>query len=444
MQRGNLTQCAKWLNIAYKGPQVSFTSISTDTRSLQKGSLFVALEGLNFNGHHFIQEAIQKGAVAALVHQPITHSLPCLQVLNTTHALGILAKKYRSTFSLPIVALTGSCGKTTTKEYLKSILAQSGPVLASIGSFNNEIGVPLTLFKLKSEHHFAVLEIGANAMGEIASLTNMLQPQIALVLNVSPAHLEGFGSLSQIAKEKSEIFTALDPEGIAILQDEFAKTWSQYLPSQKTYTFGRSKQADVTAHSVYLDKESRAHFILQSWKGKIAVDLPLLGLHQVDNALAAAAAALALDVSLTQIKKGLEVTAPVPGRTVSHVSLSGTRILDDTYNAAPKAVTAAIDLLANYPGYRILVLGDMAELGKDTQKYHHSLGIYARQKGIDTLFTYGKFSKFTAQAFEENARHFTCQTRLIEALQPLLKAHTTVLLKGSRMAGMENILKQLL
>jgi UDP-N-acetylmuramoyl-tripeptide--D-alanyl-D-alanine ligase len=443
MFMNSLSSYAAALQIAYTGQDVIFSSISTDTRTLKPGALFIALKGPHFDGHHYIDLAFQKGAVAALVEKPINANLPHLKVADTRRALGLLAKYHRSQFSVPLIALTGSCGKTTTKELLSSILSQCGQVLASERSFNNDIGMPLTLLKLNKKHDFVVLEMGANAPGEIAWLTHIAKPHIAMILNIAPAHLEGFGSIEKVAQAKSEIFQGLSEKGIAIVHSSFITKWAQHLPKQRTLCFGLSKHSIVSAHSIALDELGCAYFSLVTDKASIPIHLGLPGAHQVDNAMAAASAALMLNIPLKEIKRGLEAVKPISGRLVTVTNEKGTRILDDTYNANPSSMRAALSVLAHFKGKRILVLGDMGELGEASSTYHTQVGEWARDLNIHALFTYGEASHWAATGFGEGAIHFSHQQELIDTLKGYLNAEHTVLIKGSRSAGMEKVVHAL-
>lgn len=438
-----LANYANYLQLPYTGPDIPFSSVSIDTRTLKPGDLFIALPGEQFDGHDFLETAYQKKAVAALVQYAGHNKLPCLQVPDTKKALGLLAKYHRAQFTIPLIALTGSCGKTTTKEYLRNILTQCGKVLAPERSFNNDIGVPLTLLQLTKHHDFIVLEMGANASGEIAWLTHIAQPTVAMILNVAPAHLEGFGSLAQVAAAKSEIFQGLPPDGMAIVDQNFHKIWKKHLPAQPTLLFGYEGKTHITAHAISLNSEGKASFILVSPKGEVNIQLPLPGMHQVDNALAAATASLALDISLENIKQGLESTKAVPGRLIVCHSYQGATILDDTYNANPRSIEAALKLLVHYQGNHLLVLGDMSELGESSPQYHIEIGQKARQIGIQAVYGYGPLSKLAVQAFGRGGQHFENQTDLITALQFQLNKQHIVLIKGSRNAKMEKIVSAL-
>jgi UDP-N-acetylmuramoyl-tripeptide--D-alanyl-D-alanine ligase len=425
--------------------EAQVTGISIDTRTLKPGDLFIAIPGPSFDGHNFVEAARNKGAIGALVEHHVESALPQWQVANSRLALGTIAAWYRSQFTLPVIAVTGSSGKTTTKEMIASILRQKGQVLASESSFNNEIGVPLTLLGLNDKFDFAVIELGANHPGEIAYTTALVQPRVAVVNNVGPAHIAGFGSLAGVAGAKSEIFSGLGPEGVAVINadDPFASEWRHTAASHQQLSFGMLEAADISGEIIDSTPEGCAKVLIQDTSGEIQVQLPLPGDHNAMNALAAAACARALDISLQEIKAGLSHVKGVAGRmqTVKHES--GSRIIDDTYNANPGSVKAAIKYLANLNGIRILALGDMGELGEEASFYHRQIGVDAKRMGIDKLYTCGVLSAVTSEAFGDGATHFTEISDLIAALTPQLQKESTILVKGSRSARMERVVKAL-
>ncbi|MDQ8039969.1 MAG: UDP-N-acetylmuramoyl-tripeptide--D-alanyl-D-alanine ligase [Rickettsiella sp.] len=427
------------------GQDLSFNSVSLDSRSIKPGALFVAISGEKFDGHSFIEEAKKQGAVAALVHQAVSTELPLIRVADTRKAYGQLARAHREKFSIPVIALTGSCGKTTTKEMLRAILSECGPVLASSKNFNNDIGVPLTLLDLNAQHRFVVIEMGANHIGEIANLTQITKPDVALITNIAPAHLEGFGSIEKVAQAKSEIFLGLTTNGVAIVNvnDRFENTWRDRLANHRVIRFGLG--TDFSASDIHLDTEGRVQFTLLTPKGKIKINLVLPGQHNLFNALAAAAVAIQVGASLGNIKAGLQKMQDVPGRLMILKNKDGITIIDDSYNASPNAVKAALELLAHYPGERIFVMGDMGELGANADYYHRQIGQLAKQLGINHVYTCGELTALTTQAFGSSAKHFRNQEDLIHALRTLLRSNTdvTVLIKGSRTAKMEKVVTAL-
>lgn len=427
------------------GTDVAFDAISIDTRSLKPGELFIALEGPQFDGHNFIQAAKEKGACAVLVNRLVNVDIPQVQVADTRLALGKLGVLRRQQFPIPMIALTGSCGKTTVKEMLRSILSEHGTVLASQGNLNNDYGVPLTLWKLNNEHQYAVIEMGANHIGEIAYVTNLAKPNVAIINNVAPAHIEGFGSEAGVARAKAEIFQGLPENGVAVINadDKFADFWRNLLTDKKVFTFGIKNTALFTARDMQPDEQYRFSFTLQSPMGEIAIRLPLPGQHQVMNALACAAAAQAIAIPLTAIKAGLEKMQPVPGRLMLREGLRGARIFDDSYNANPGSVSTALHVLAQCAGERVFVMGDMRELGENAQTYHAEIGSLAKQLGIQRLYAYGDLTRFTVEAFGDAAYYFKTQPELIKTVTNILQPNMTVLVKGSLSMKMKDIVAAL-
>jgi UDP-N-acetylmuramoyl-tripeptide--D-alanyl-D-alanine ligase len=437
-----LSTLASKLNGKLLGPDVSYTGLSLDSRTIKPGELFIAIRGEKFDGHKFIEGAKQRGAAAALVERAFDTDLPLLQIIDTRKALGDLAKQHRGQFSIPIIALTGSCGKTTTKEMIRSILAEVGPVLTNIKNFNNDIGLPLTLLNLNARHRYAVIEMGANHAGEIAYLTKLTRPDVALITNIGPAHLQGFGSMAGVAQAKAEIFFNLAQHGVAIMNadDPFASTWQKQCAAYRVVRFGLSDLSDFTASNIQIDTEGKASFLLRTPEGKeMMISLSLPGQHHVMNALAAAAAASQVGVELSQIKSGLEKTQPVPGRVIVSKTKIGATLIDDSYNANPSSVAVALKLLAHYPGRRIFVMGDMGELGENAAQYHREMGQLAKELNIEEVYTCGDLSKETAEAFGAAAKHFPNHQELILALKAKLQSDVTILIKGSRSAQMEKV-----
>lgn len=446
----SLAQVSPFLQATRKGADTTFSGISTDTRTLVPGNLFVALQGERFDGHNFLEEAIKQGAACAMVSRPVETTLPVLEVADTERGLQRLAMLWRQHFSSPVIGVTGSCGKTTVKEMIAAILteeAMSDPsytgqeaVLVTQGNLNNQIGVPLTLFKLHDKHRFAVIEMGASRAGDIAELVEMVKPDISLITNVGPAHLQGFGSLEGVAKAKGEIFTAA---GIAVLNadDEFFSYWRDHCSYQKAVTFGTSKEADVRADNIAVDAEGFAAFDLKLAGQTIAIKCPLPGKHQVHNVLAAVATTQPLKVASNNIQAGLNRVKPLPGRMSFCKGVKGAQVIDDSYNANLLSVKAAIQTLAGCEGKKILVLGDLAELGVQSQVIHEQIGQEAKARHISELLTVGAHSRFASKSFGGNARHFEKIEELILHLQTLLKPEVTVLVKGSRASRMERVVK---
>ncbi len=348
--------------------------------------------------------------------------------------------------NIPIIAVTGSCGKTTTRAILASLFSQGGKVLSSENSFNNAIGVPLTLLRLRSDYDFAVIEMGANHAGEIAYLTQLVRPTLAIITNAGPAHLEGFSDLQGVACAKGEIFQGLPADGIAIINndDGFADFWRSLIGGRQLFTFALHHPADVTATQIVVGLDGRSQFHLKLLEESAEVNLPLMGEHNVLNALAASAAALALDIPIESIKAGLEAVAPVKGRLVERRGYKGALIIDDSYNANPSSVVAAIKVLSKREGESILVFGDMLELGIGTEQFHRDVGEEAQRSGITRLYCFGPNSRFAANAFGEHGYHFDTQEKLVEALKQYLHGHITVLIKGSNSMKMNKVTQALL
>jgi UDP-N-acetylmuramoyl-tripeptide--D-alanyl-D-alanine ligase len=444
-----LSEAAQAVNGRVVGADVAFDAVSSDSRAIQSGDLFVALRGERFDGHDFVADCLQRGAVAALVDRQWNAGAagPLLVVEDTRLAMGTLASYWRGKFDIPVAAVTGSNGKTTVKEMLASILRENSAedaVLATQGNLNNDIGLPLTLFKLQASHRYAVIEMGMNHPGEISYLTRLAKPSVALVNNALQAHLEGLGSVEAVAHAKGEIFEGLADDGTAIINadDKFASLWQQLAAPRKIMTFGLSAEADVSAD--YHLEADRSAITLKTPSGSVALRLPVPGLHNVRNALAASAAALAMGAPLSAIASGLQSYGGVKGRLQRKPGKQGATIIDDTYNANPASMRAAIDVLAACPDKRVLVLGDMGELGADAAKMHLEIGAYAKAAGLDTLLVLGELSRQMASAFGSGAQHFETPEALAEALAQQLSADTTVLVKGSRFMRMERVVNLLL
>ncbi|MCU1717623.1 UDP-N-acetylmuramoyl-tripeptide--D-alanyl-D-alanine ligase [Pseudomonas sp. 5P_3.1_Bac2] len=442
-----LSQVASALHAQVLGADVAFSAVSTDSRAIAPGQLFIALSGPNFDGHNYLAEVQAKGAVAALVERHVAGvDLPQLLVADTRLALGQLGALNRQAFNAPLVAITGSSGKTTVKELLASILRAglNGPVLATRGNLNNDLGAPLTLLELAPEHVAGVIELGANHVGEIAYTVALTQPQVALINNAGSAHVGEFGGPEKIVEAKGEILQGLDARGVAVLNldDKAFATWQQRAGAAQVHSFAlTNSDADVYASDLQRDARGCSAFTLHSAAGQTRIQLNLLGEHNVANALAAATAALALDVSLAGIKAGLEAVQAVKGRAAAQLTGSGLRVIDDSYNANPASVCAAIDILAGFPGRTVLVLGDIGELGAWAESGHRQVGSYAKGK-VDALYAVGPLMKFAVEEFAAGARHFVDQNTLIAALHQE-PSDTTILIKGSRSAAMEKVVAAL-
>lgn len=443
----NLSMAAKSLGATFQGEDVEFRGCSTDSRTLARNELFIAIKGAHFDGHDFLDSALERGAAAAMVEKDNQPRLPLLIVADTKCAMGKLARLWRSEFDIPLIAITGSNGKTTVKEMLVSILRRIAPVLATHGNLNNDIGVPLTLFGLGNEHAYAVIEMGANHPGEIAWLSNMAKPTIALITQCAPAHLEGFGNVDGVAHAKAEIYDGLDDHGCAVINadDDYAEFWQSKIGNIKQLRFGISKPADVYAQSIQQSAVTgQSSFILKTPVGMTKILLPLPGMHNVMNALAAATCAVALDLDLEIIKQGLEEIRPVKGRLEIKAGLNNSRIIDDTYNANPASLNAALDVLNHFNGQHWLVLGDMGELGIDEEEMHRQAGIAARRSGVSKLFATGSLSRHAAEKFGSGGEYFASVSDLIERLRTAINHDVTVLVKGSRAMRMEQVVFKLM
>ncbi len=419
--------------------------LATDTRAIAQGQLFVALAGERFDAHDFLAAAVQAGAAGLLVsdEQRLPAGVPAVLVADTRLALGQLAAAWRAQFTLPLIAVTGSNGKTTTKEMIASILetAYPGAVLATRGNFNNDIGLPLTLLGLHAGHRAAVVEMGMNQPGEIAYLTQLARPTVALVNNAQRAHLQGMGDLAEIAREKGSIFTGLAAAGVAVFNADDAQSavWQAQVDAagQRPLRFAVNQPAEVRGT---LTQQGLDFLLaLQTPAGEAQLVLPVPGRHNAVNALAATAACLAAGIALPQVVAGLQSFRGVKGRLQRRQGQQGAQILDDTYNANPDSVRAGIDVLASTIGKKILVLGDMGEIGEGSHQCHDEIGGYAKSQGVDRLYALGEASAQAVRNFGEGGRHFCNIDKLIAAVQKELAADTTVLVKGSRFMRMERV-----
>lgn len=443
-----LSEAATRLGMNYQEADVTFTGCSTDSRTLQAGNLFIALQGEKFDGHHFIDVAIGNGAAAALVDREIDNiGLPVLKVKNTRTAMATLAGSWRSDFALPLVAVTGSNGKTTVKEMLRAILGQRVPVLATQGNLNNDIGVPLTLFRLGPEHRYAIIEMGANHAGEIAALCDIAKPGVGVITQCAPAHLEGFGSIEGVARAKSEIYTGLVNGGTAIINadDNYAGFWRGVAQPLRQISFGLDNPADVSASDITIDPSTTdTRFELKTPAGSIRITLPLPGRHNVMNALAATACCLAIGIPLQDIRDGLAAMERVKGRLQKLTSPEGATIFDDTYNANPTSLKAGVHVLMSCSGKHWLVVGDMGELGSQTNLLHREAGEMAREQGIERVYALGDATRHTVEGFGRGAMHCSNIDELIGKLKPELANGVNVLVKGSRFMAMERVIKALM
>lgn len=444
MMAMQLSEAARVLNARQVGADAYFAGVSTDTRKLEKDNLFVALKGPNFDGHDYVDQAARQGAAAMTVSKDVASTLPLIKVSDTRIALGQLAAHWRSQFDYPVVAVTGSNGKTTVREMIAAILAQRGPVLATQGNLNNEIGVPLTLARLSQQHRGAVIEMGANHAGEIAYLTALAKPGVAVITNAGPAHLEGFGSIENVANAKGEILSGLPADGVAIINadDVFAGTWRALAQPRRVIEFGLTSDADVRA--TWQPRSEGSQLRISAGGESAGLTLPLPGKHNVMNALAAAAAGIALGVGLADITAGLASVSGVQGRLQVRVRADGLCIIDDTYNANPASLTAALEVLAGMEGERWLVLGDMAELGEDAEALHRGVAKTAKQAGVARLYGLGELGASAADAFGPGGTAFSSREQLQQELASLSGPGITMLVKGSRRMGMEHVVQALL
>ncbi len=426
------------------GADVLVHGVFTDTRKPQPAALFVALVGETFDAHHFVDVAKQGGAAAALVARKLDIDLPQVVVPDTQLALGRLAAAVRAQRSARVIGITGSNGKTTVKTLLASILGLHGRTHVNAGNLNNEIGLPLSILAMPEDTEYAVLEMGAGKPGDIAYLAAIAKPEIGLVNNIAPAHLERMGTLEGIAETKGAIYSALPPHGTAVINadDAFAPLFARLAGTRRTLRFGLEQAGDV--HGDIETLGAKSQFVLSTAGERSAIALPLAGRHNVQNALAAATLALALEVPLATIKRGLEAAAPVHGRLIRHAMPAGWTLIDDSYNANPGSTAAAISTLATEPGEAWLVLGDMRELGADAAKLHAQIGALARERGIARLYTVGALSHEAAHAFGAGAHHFDDQGALAATLAHEVRPGIRVLVKGSRGSAMDRVVRSLL
>ena len=444
MVEGTLALAAEMMRGTLYGADDRFHGISTDTRTLREGELFFALRGPQFDGASFLEAAAARRAGGAVVHEATAGGLPNIVVDDTRVALGALASQWRAQLPVRIIGITGSNGKTTLKEMIAACLSISDTTLATRGNLNNDIGMPLMLSELDHEHRYAVLEMGANHAGEIAYLAGLARPEIVAITNAAPAHLEGFGSLEDVAQAKGEILVGEPRPRVAVLNadDRFFPYWRSMAAESEVIAFGEHPEADVRFRDLH-EHAAGTQFTLITPQEEIDVALPLAGRHNVFNACAAAAIGVALDLDGDQIRDGLQTVETVSGRLQAVTSASGAALYDDSYNANPVSVVAAAEFLAARPGRTWLVLGDMAELGADAAALHASVGEAAKKAGIDRLFATGELSRHTVSAFGDDGSWFATIDELIAELAAGLDAGTSVLVKGSRSMQMERVVAAL-
>ena len=442
-----LSDFAKSCEGTLKGADRAYTGVSTDTRTLKSGELFVALRGPRFNANDFVTAAAAVGAAGAVVDTPVASSLAQIVVADTQAALSRSAAAWRARFSLPIVGVAGSNGKTTVKEMIAAILERAGTTLATRGNLNNHIGVPLTLHRLDATQRFAVIEIGANRAGEVADLVTLARPDVGLITNAGAEHLEGFGSLEGVARAEGEMVAGLAPSATAVINadDEFATLW-RGMARGKLSTFGVANAADFSAADIQTSIDASGfvtRFELRAPRGTMPIELHLAGGHNVLNALCAAAAATAAGASLDDVRVGLATMRPVPGRLQFKTAPSGAWIVDDSYNANPSSMKAGIEVLASVDARRWLVMGDMGELGDFADASHGEVGRFARDHHIDRLFATGKLSQLAVEAFGQGGEWFSDTEALARAVNAELTREVCVLVKGSRSARLERVVEAL-
>ena len=430
------------------GDDMRYVAVSTDSRSLVPGALFVGLRGPNFDGAEFVAAAAERGAVGAVVDRELPIALPQIVVPDTLLALQRLATSWRNEFNVPIVAIAGSNGKTTAKEMTAAILARMGPCLATHGNLNNHIGVPLTLMRLESGHRSAVVEMGANRIGDVAALVKLTRPTVGLITNAGAEHLEGFGDMDGVAKGEGEMVACLESAATAIINadDTYAGYWRGVARAGRVLTFGVRAAADFKAENTLQGIERgefSTRFELKCPLGKREIALQAGGAHNIANALAAAAASSAVGASMDDMVSGLAEFRPVSGRLQLKGGLRDSWIIDDSYNANPSSVRAGLDVLRELSGVTWLVLADMAELGEHTADSHAHMGSYARDCGVTRLFAMGTQSSRAVETFGAGGEWFSDIDALIRRLQAELAPEVTVLIKGSRVNRLERVVRAL-
>lgn len=435
----------KQLNAIWNKKDLIINKISTDTRTIEKGDIFLSLKGNNFDGNDYIDLAIEKGASGLIINKDIITDLPTLKVSDTSIAYALIAKIKRQMFNIPIIGITGSCGKTSVKNMLYSILSKKAKTLATDKNFNNEIGVPQTLLKLNSNFKYAIIEMGAGKEKDIEYLANIVKPDISLVNNIGPSHLENLKTIDGVSNEKANIYRFMQTNGTAVINvdDLYAPYMMSCLTTQDIVTYSLFNTADISAKKIITGNKKGVNFNLISKNGEINVQLPVLGTHNVANALAASAIAITVGASLVEVKAGLESFKATEFRLEQKDAINGARLIDDSYNANPVSTIAAMQTLAEFPGKKIFVMGDMGELGSIADEQHKLIGAEAKRQGIDYIFSLGNLTKNTVKEFGENGKHYTNKTKLINDLKNILDKSTTVLVKGSRFMKMDEISKSI-
>ena len=441
-----LTDAALAFGGTLLNPDCGFSQVSIDSRNFAEGDLFVAIKGDRFDGHEYLGEIAIRASGLVVSKPDKTLPIPQWVVEDTTKALGQLARINRDRFDGQLIAITGSSGKTSVKEMVAAIHNQNAVVHATKGNLNNHIGVPLTLLSMQAATDIAVIEMGASAAGEIAYLCDIAKPDIAVVNNIQHAHIEGFGSIEGVASAKSEIYSGLKSGGIAIINLDlpWSKDWQKSLTNTRCISFSIERtDADIYADNIKTLESGCCEFELCANGERASLILPMPGLHSVKNAVAAAACALASGTDITQIIKGLSLVKPVFGRLNTHQLTNHVTLIDDTYNANPDSFKAAIDVLAAVDGNKVLVMGDMAELGERAMELHEEIGDYAQKKGVKEMHSVGLLSVLAANKF--GGTHHDSKQDLINAISDLCvkKTKTTILIKGSRSSGMDEVVNTL-
>ena len=445
MIEGTLAAAAHIMNGTLLGTDRSYAGVSTDTRMLAQDELFFALQGPNFDGGAFVSAAAQRSAAAAVLCEAVDVDIPQITVDDTRLALGTLAASWRQRMPAKVIGITGSNGKTTVKAILANCLSQSAETLATRGNLNNDIGMPLMLLSLSKNHRYAVIEMGANHPGEIAYLTSLARPDVVMITNAAPAHLEGFGDLDGVASAKGEILQGdVSPVFVVLNADDpYFAYWNSLLSGDTVISFGVEANASVFATDVEADGDLMI-FNLHIHAEEIPIRLPLAGMHNVSNACAAAAVLHGLGMDGKQIRQGLESVQAVSGRLQPVERITSVTVYDDSYNANPQSVIAAAEFLAAQPGHNWLVLGDMGELGEDEVLLHKAVGRAAKRLGIDRILATGKLSKNTVKTFGNGAQWYENIDGLVEELQRTATEDTNILIKGSRFMEMERVVEALI
>ncbi len=432
----------------WRGSDVEIQGVSIDSRTLTPGDCYIAIVGERFDGHDFVDAAVAAGAKAVMVSHPVAVDAPQLIVADCRQALADLAACWRRQLTLDVVGITGSNGKTTVKEMTASILKQAGDSWYTQGNLNNELGVPLTLLRLEEQHRYAIIEMGANHAGEIAFTSNLVRPDVAIITNVGPAHLEGFGSVEGVARAKGELIGSLASSAVAVLNrdDAFFDYWRDLAGERSVMSFGLSEQADVQARRIQQKIEQGrfvTEFVLWTKAFEIPVTLALAGVHNVRNALAAATAAIALGLGGEQIQAGLAIMQAVAGRLTPKPDFAGGLLIDDSYNANPASFKAALEVLLETAGEPWVVLGALGEMGAESPAIHRQLGQLIKRMGIKKLLATGADAEYAVEAFGNGASFFQSRQQMIETLKQQLTGRETVLIKGSRAQQMEQVVAAL-